>query len=293
MDNLPSSNSGQALLIVLLSMAVILTIVLSILSRSVTDIAVTSREEEALRAFSAAEAGIERAFLIGSNEGSFGDASFVATAINFAVSVEEYVYPEKLLSGESATVWFVDHDEETGELTCDTNQCFTGSQMAVCWAESGTPPEQAAALEISIFYTDVPWDYSTLKVARLTADPDTTRRTNNSFGDTDGAGCTLGEESQDFEFRKTVDFSASGLDIPHSLPGNLLLAKVRFFYNDETQILGFDVTGSGSNLPSQGRKIISTGTAGEANRKIEVLRTFGELPPIFGAAVFSPGGLVK
>lgn len=294
MDNLPSSNSGQALLIVLLSMAVILTIVLSILSRSVTDVAVTSREEEALRAFSAAEAGVERAILIGSNTGSFNDASFVATAVNFAVSAEEYIYPDKLLSGESATIWFADHDEETGELTCDTNECFTGSQMSVCWAGSGTSSDQATtpALEISILYVDVPWDYSTIKIARVTTDPNIARRVTNNFGDTDGVGCTL--EGQDFEFKKTIDFSASGLNIPYAAPGNLLIAKIRFFYNtDEAQTLGFDVRGTGGDLPSQGRRIVSTGTAGEANRKIEVLRTFGELPPIFDAAVFSPGGIVK
>ena len=294
MDNLPSSNSGQALLIVLLSMAVILTIVLSILSRSVTDIAVTSREEEALRAFSAAEAGVERAILIGSNTGSFDDASFVATAVNFAVSAEEYIYPDKLLSGESATIWFVDHDEETRELTCDTNECFTGSQMSVCWAGPGTPSDQATtpALEISILYVDIPWDYSTIKIARVTTDPNIARRVTNNFGDTDGVGCTL--EGQDFEFKKTIDFSASGLNIPYAAPGNLLIAKIRFFYNtDEAKTLGFDVRGTGGDLPSQGRKIVSTGTAGEANRKIEVLRTFGELPPIFDAAVFSPGGIVK
>lgn len=296
MDNLPSSNSGQALLIVLLSMAVILTIVLSILSRSVTDIAVTSREEEALRAFSAAEAGIERALIVGSiSDSDFGDgASFVATSINFGVSAEEFIYSDKLLSGESATIWFVDHDEETGELTCDTNECFIGDRISVCWAGSGTPSNDAAtpALEISIFYVEVPWDYSTIKIARVTTDPNAARRVTNSFGDTDGGGCTL--EGQDFEFKETIDFSASGLNIPYAAPGNLLFGKVRFFYNDdEAQSLGFDVRGSGSDLPSQGQKIVSTGTAGEANRKIEVLRTFGELPSIFDAAVFSPGGLVK
>lgn len=295
MDNLPSSNSGQALLIVLLSMAVILTIVLSILSRSVTDIAVTSREEEALRAFSAAEAGVERALLIGSNTGSFDDATFVATSINFGVSAEEHIYSNKLLTGESATIWFVDHDEETGELTCGTGQeCFTGSQISICWAGSGTSSDQATtpALEISIFYVNVPWDYSTIEIARVTTDPNVARRVTNNFGDTDGVNCTL--EGQDFEFKKTIDFSASGLNIPYAAPGNLLFGKVRFFYNDdEAQSLGFDVRGSGSDLSSQGRKIVSTGTAGEANRKIEVLRTFGELPSIFDAAVFSPGGLVK
>jgi len=294
MDNLPSSNSGQALLIVLLSMAVILTIVLSILSRSVTDIAVTSREEEALRAFSAAEAGVERALLIGSNTGSFDDATFVATSINFGVSAEEYIYSNKLLTGESGTIWFVDHDEDTGELTCGTGECFTGSQISICWAGSGTSSDQATtpALEISIFYVNVPWDYSTIEIARVTTDPNVARKVTNNFGDTDGVNCTL--EGQDFEFKKTIDFSASGLNIPYAATGNLLFGKVRFFYNtDEAQSLGFDVRGSGSDLPSQGRKIVSTGTAGEANRKIEVLRTFGELPSIFDAAVFSPGGLVK
>ena len=53
------NQSGQALLLVLLSMAVILTVVLSILSRSILDVAVTTGEEEALRAFSAAEAGMQ------------------------------------------------------------------------------------------------------------------------------------------------------------------------------------------------------------------------------------------
>lgn len=294
MDNLPSSNSGQALLIVLLTMAVVLTIILSILSRSITDVVVTSREEEALRAFSAAEAGVERALLIGSNTGSFDDATFIATAVNFAVSAEEYVYPDKLLSGESATVWLVDHDETTGELTCDTNECFTGSQISICWAGAGTPSGQATtpALEISVLYADVPWNYSTVKVARVTTDPNIARRVTNSFGDTDGVPCTL--EGQGFEFKKTIDFSASGLNIPYATPGNLLFAKIRFFYNiGEAQPLGFDVKGTGSDFPSQGRRIVSTGTAGEANRKIEVLRTFGELPPTFDAAVFSPGGLVK
>ena len=51
------TQSGQALLVILLSMAVILTLVLSVASSSITDVTVTTFEEDALRAFSAAEAG--------------------------------------------------------------------------------------------------------------------------------------------------------------------------------------------------------------------------------------------
>ncbi len=46
-------------MLVLLSMSVVLTLVLFILSRSITDIAVTTSQEEAVRAFSAAEAGVD------------------------------------------------------------------------------------------------------------------------------------------------------------------------------------------------------------------------------------------
>ena len=51
--------AGQALLIVLLVTAVALTVGLAAVSRSVTEVEISREEEEAVRAFSAAEAGIE------------------------------------------------------------------------------------------------------------------------------------------------------------------------------------------------------------------------------------------
>jgi len=106
MDLLPNKaritkhQSGQALLLVLLSMAVVLTIVLSVLSRTITDITITTKEEEALRAFAAAEAGVERALIIGSNTGEFGDgASFTATISNFGQLQSEYVYQRNYYQG--------------------------------------------------------------------------------------------------------------------------------------------------------------------------------------------------
>ena len=57
------NQKGQALIIILLVMSVVLTVVLSSVSRSVTEIVVTGYEEDALRAFSAAEAGVEEKLL--------------------------------------------------------------------------------------------------------------------------------------------------------------------------------------------------------------------------------------
>lgn len=55
------NNSGQAVLIVLLIVAVILGLGLSIVSQSTTDVKISKQEQEGSRAFNAAEAGIEEA----------------------------------------------------------------------------------------------------------------------------------------------------------------------------------------------------------------------------------------
>jgi Tfp pilus assembly protein PilX len=302
MDSLPVKakitkyQSGQALLLVLLSMAVVLTIVLSVLSRTITDITITTKEEEALRAFAAAEAGIERALIVGSNTGEFGDsASFTATISNFGQLQSEFVYPEKLLSGETAVIWFVDHDEDNGDLTCNTGECFTGSSIKICWGEPGTASasDTTPAIETSVFYANTPGDYSTIRIGRDTRDPNVTRRSLNSF-QADGTGTACVINGQEFAFRKILDFG-SDFGIPvgsYNTQNGLQFAKIRILYNtDVAHTLGVDT--AGNNLPSQGVRIESAGSSGEANRRIEVFQTFGELPPIFDAALFSPGGIVK
>ena len=65
---------GQALLIVVLVMAVALTIGLAVVSRSITDIKISRQEEESARVFSVAEAGIEEALKLGSGtSGTIGE----------------------------------------------------------------------------------------------------------------------------------------------------------------------------------------------------------------------------
>jgi len=138
-DN-PQNESGQALLIVLLSMAVILTVVLSILSRSILDVAVSTGEEEALRAFSAAEAGIERGLIIGADipATQIGDAEFTANISGFAEGLTQFVHPVKLLSGESNVIWFVGHDAD-GNIECSASTpCYTGDRIKVCWGKAET-----------------------------------------------------------------------------------------------------------------------------------------------------------
>lgn len=298
--NLPRSiknQSGQALLLVLLSMAVVLTIVLSILSRSVTDIAVTTKGEEALRAFSAAEAGIERAIIVGTDIGptDIGDAQFTAQVTGYSSGSQEFSHPVGIISGESIVAWFVDHDTN-GDLTCTTGNCFTGSQMRVCWGKEGTAQDSATtpALEVSVFYAQTPGDYSTIRIARQAVDPYATRRSANGFEAQDAGSCVVGGKT--YAFQRLVDFAALGIPAAsYGTADGLQFARLRLFYNtDITHELGVSVNFPGNSLlPAQGLGIESTGSSGEANRKIDVFQSFGEPPPIFDAVIFSPGGIVK
>lgn len=292
------TNSGQALLIVLLSMAVVLTIVLSVLARSVTDVSISSQDEDSLRAFSAAEAGVEQALIIGSSIGttSIGSASYNVDVSSVAEGEKEFNYPSSLFSGESATVWFVAHDEDENYICTEEKPCFTGKYLKVCWGKEGTESSNSTtpALEVTVYYTSTPGNYSTVKIAREALDPNSVRRVENYFSAPDEGICTIAGIT--YQFQKTVDFSSLGIDSGIYLTQNgLQFMKVRSIYNtNESNFLGVSTDfPSNSVLPSQGLIINSSASSGDANRKIEVFKSFKEIPEVFEFGMFSFSSLTK
>lgn len=281
------NQSGQALVVVLLSLSVVLTLVLFVLSRSITDVTVSSSDEQSVRAFSAAEAGIERALVIGQ---SYNDPNlnFSSTVTSFAEGAKDFNYPIALSSGESATTWFTAHDAN-GNTICDlSNACFTGDTVKLCWGAPGTDANVATtpAVEISIFYDS--------KIARGVYDPNVSRRGSNNFSAPDNGTCTVGGVS--YAFYKTITLSSLGIPSgSYNLAGGLQFARTRMFYNTTTtHPVGLSVNfANDSVLPSQGMDISSTGTAGESNRRLNVFQGFPEAPSIFDYAVYSGVGLTK
>lgn len=292
------NSKGQALVLVLLSMSVVLTLVLYILSRSVTDIAVSTSQEDAVRAFSAAEAGIERALVIGAGNGSIdiGDASYTTSVTGYSQGTKNFLYPISMNSGDSATVWFAEHDT-SGNTVCDaTHACFTGSQMKVCWGKPGTSDNQATtpAIEAIVFYETTPKDPTTIRIARSAYDPRDTRRSSNAFSDIDVGNCTIAGVT--YEFQKTISFSDLGINSSvYNAQGGLQFARIRMFYNTSVgQDLGVDVDlGTNSNLPSQGQYISSTGISGESTRRVQLFQGWPEVPRPFEFAIYSSTSLTK
>lgn len=282
---------GQALLIILLVMAVVLTIALSVASRSITDITVSQKEEESARAFSAAEAGVEQA-IIGNTTPATLESGGRYEISSGSVGGNEFIFPTLLSAGDAVPVWFVTQNNPV----CDgTHPCFTGSSFTVCWGAPGTPSDTATtpAVEASVFYTTGSGGGVSTKIGRGAYDPNVSRRATNKFAET-GGSCLVG--GTEFTFSKTVNLS--DLSINQRANANEergpQFARLRILYNtDKAHPIGVSVA-AGTNFPVQGAKIESTGRVGETTRRIEFTQLFSDLPSIFDSAIFSgTGGINK
>lgn len=306
-----ASESGQALVLVLLTLAVVLTLVLFVLSRSVTDVSVSTNQEESVRAFSAAEAGVEKALVVGSGTGgsatTIGNASYTSNVTSFAEGTQVFNYPILLSSGDTVTTWFVSHDANNN-LVCGSSPCFTSTGntlMGVCWGKPGTSSSSTTtpAIEVSVYYESTPGDPATAKIARAAYDVNAGRRASNSFTAGNSSACVL--DGINYAFQKAILFSDLG--IPSSVynaANGLQFAQIKMLYNSDTNHeIGITVNYPGnSNLPSQGQNITSTGTAGSttvgtgSTRRIEVFQGWPEAPYIFNYVVYGSdksGGLIK
>lgn len=303
-------------------MSVVLTVVLSVASRSVSDISVSTVEENSLRAFSAAEAGVEEGLKQFAVSGSIipvltpvplpGGGSYTLTAEqvvpedNFGSS---FIYPRPVKSGEAGTIWFVSHDGN--DLRCDLSDpffgCTTATQFRFCWGNSLAPNDnpQTPAVEISIFYDSTCTsnlstcavsdnDYSDVKVSRILYDPFGNRTTQNH----------METASQDCNWESSLGFQTPTLQIDGTFgipadctdqPGCLLMARMKLLYNTDTSYpVGLRAMADGDpRLPGQGYQIDSTGTSGVSTRQVNVYQTYPEPLDLFDLAIFSGKDLTK
>ncbi len=270
---------GQAVLIVVLVMAIALTIGLAIVSRSITDVTVSRQEEESARAFSAAEAGIERIIAQNLFEGS-GSMTLNGQQIEYNVSstqvggngVTEILFPQQLESGEIQSIWLVGHDSD-GQL--DPSTYYQGTEISFYWGNEGTSDEDSPALEATLVYKDGD-DY---KISREAFDPYGAR--GNNFTGTVIAGTEIDG--------KTLEFGGT-MTLPAGIP---YLLRLKLLYNEgETHLIG--VTAD-SQLPPQGTCYRSSAVieGSDIARSIEQCRFYDVPPAIFDYSLYSGGAISK
>lgn len=272
--------SGQILLIVVLIMTVALTVTLSVATRSITNLRSSSEEANSERAFSAAEAGIEKA--ISSNIGSSG--TFLNNTASFTTTVSSLSGQELVLNNSAPVlkdnpvdVWLSAYSYANTSLnyTNPWNGYLTvywGSSSDICSSDESL--NTLAAVEVII----ITGTKANPGVSHYIYEPDKciARDSTNSFTLVpQRPGVVMG---QPFLYRATVPV-VSGL-----------LARIVPLY--APAVIG--VTGCDSNnancnlLPSQGSLVTSTGTSDTAQRKIVSFRSYPRLPmEVFPFLLFS------
>ena len=269
------NQSGQVLLFTLLALAVVTTIGLAIIGRTSTDVSISNRIEESARAFSAAEAGIERALL----EGEDITTTVLTPGVNYTVNVTTqggiglFQFPNKSSLGAVETLWLTDHDSTTGQLDLNPDNDFQGASLDICWTNETTVP----ALSASVYYLTA-GEYRTY---RSVWDP--SGRIQNATGSTTtpGAGCNVSGATNLY----AATLSLAGF------PGSDTLLALRLqplFSETQVYINPSDV------LPLQGKKVESIGeTATGVTRKIVAFAEYRTPPVIFDSVIYTSGSLVK
>lgn len=273
--NLPKSfsQSGQVVLVILLVMAVVLTVGLSIASRSVTDVKISQQSQEAARALWVAQAGLEKA--VKSN--ILQPGSFDNDSVRYEVTSEglgggtDYLYPQKVSAGEPATVWLVGHNEETREI--DTSVFFKG-KLTLYWGNPGesATSETTPALEATLIYKNGGSYYQ----KRYVYDPNASRRTENGFSDDSGGG-------------QGLEFSSDEINLSNPNDDPYLL-RIKMLYSTTPQALAVKAN---NPLPGQGNCYESTAVVSESGvtRKLKQCRLWEVSPSIFDYVLFSGGNL--
>ena len=266
---------GQVLLIVVLVMIVALTVGLSLISRSITNLRTSTEEAESQKALSAAEAGVEQALKSGEGipTGSFssGDAT-----IEYRTTVEEVKGTEFLINGGNAVPRDDGADLWLSLYSAVESEIFTSPRsgtITLFWGESqNTCTATAPALEISV----ITGSKDSPSLQRYTADPCPTRVLNNHFT----AALNSGESVEGVTFNWKTNISVT----------NGLIMRIIPVYNDARIGVTFAPSGgSPIELPLQGKLITSTGESGKTQRKINVFQGYPKIPAeLFPYAIFSP-----
>jgi Tfp pilus assembly protein PilX len=267
-------NSGQIILILVLVSVVGLTVGISLISRTITDVRISSQIEQSNRAFSAAEAGVESGLRGAVAGGPTGSVSLPGASANYSVSTAEAISSVFTLPlteiGAVQTVWLIPHNED-GTINESGTAYPVNTNFDVCFGNVNT--SSIPAIVVSYLYKEG----GTYKVVKRAYDPDATR--GNHFLNVDSAGNYC---SSNYRYKKTITPTADwGINIA-SIP---LALRIQALYANTTMAIKTD---GNSLLPVQGKIISSIGqTQTGTVRKIQVTEGYRTLPALLDFTLFS------
>jgi hypothetical protein len=260
---------GQALLIVVMVMVVALTVGLSVAIRTTTSVRISSEDESSERAFSAAEAGIEQAFLTNTSvplTSLENNTTYQTSVVNLTGGEFLVNNGTSILKDEPVDIWLSNYP--------DYSSPWSGSLIINWGAASDTcSPSEAnntqAALEIVVLTGTL----ANPRSATYALDPCPARAATNNFELVSTAGSIVNGRA--FSHQRTINV-VSGL-----------IARITPLY--ATTDIGVQKGGADPAFPSQGIVVTSTGVSDSTQRKIVSFRAHPKLPAeLFPYIFFSP-----
>lgn len=286
-----SMQKGQIILVLILIMGVGLAIGLSVIQRSLTDINTSSNLEQSSRAFSAAEAGIERALRqspgpnfnlsLGENNSNVNvsDSGLLPAPVVSTDGIQAAFARLDLNKEDVAEVWLA-NPADTSAVPANYYNPPTNN-IDIYWGNSAT---DQAAIQITIIAGNGP--FSNMKYFY---DPSSSRITANNFTLPDCSGgfnIPTISGTITFRCRQTVTWAANS---------NPKILRARLLYNNSSQPFAARAVGSCAScfLPPQARIITSIGSSGGTQRRVQLFKQDNIVPLYFDYAIFSEGEIIK
>ncbi len=267
---------GQTLLVVVLIMVISLTVGLSVVSRSITDIRTASDDENSQRAFTAAEAGIEQALQDGESliSGSFsGNNAVYETTVETLGDSGEFLLNNgsSILKDQPADIWLSTYSEDDN---LNYSNPWSGN-LTISWGSDDDlcDPEELINTEAALEIVLIRGSKASPQSSHFLFDPCDSRRTGvsgNNF-----SSPTVGS------FSVAGDTFSNQVTIP--INSGLLARLIPLYASAKIGISG------NSTLPPQGVVITSIGRSGSSERKVVSFRSNPGLPvELFPYILFVP-----
>lgn len=297
------NQKGQVVVILLLVMVIALAVGLSTISRSTLEVSTSRKSEDSSRAFSAAEAGIERA--IQANINTLGSTASAVpnltlsnqTSANITISeaglplnsVNALSYPP--FGKESYAQFWLVYSNYTNIPVAS----YTANSFNIYFGDPEpngdsnyytTHPEEKPAIEVNTIY----WDGSSYKSLSKYFDSSSPVRSDFSLCDNPGNYeiDVNNDEKENFYCRANIDLISLPLN---SFP---VMVRVRILYSNISHPVAIMGTNSGTGIiPKQANVYTSTGTSGSVQRKLEVFHQKSVMPQFFDYVLFSAAALQK
>lgn len=269
---------GQSLLIVVLVMVVALTVGLSVVLRSITNVRIATEEENSQRAFSAAESGIEQALKTGADisDKALDNRSSIKEVKVLTLSGKQFLINSgnPVLKNDAVDLWLIDHNTN-GSLNYSSGwqQNTQDASLTIYWGTSADPCANAALEVVVVSGTQ---NAPAIKRYAWDSCTSTSRSNNNSFDASLTGPVTVGVKT--FYFRKDIVISSASKGI---------LVRINpLYFNTPLAVKGCGeavaVThASCVSLPSQGKIIESTGIADNTVRKVTFYQGYSKIPSEF------------